>query len=144
MTILVIFLLSCPAEAPKSTKRFVVVDKKTNRALNAYEYDAATEKLKKIDIYNPESLRVTRSIEYTIDDDGTVLKTVESRYNGATVVTNYTLSKEYDTKQRLVKTVQTADTGKRIETVYGYDETGTLRGAVQKNEDNSLLMKDYE
>lgn len=127
------------------TKSFVITDSSTGKVTATYDYDVKTTQLKKTVVFDSEG-EASRSVEYTFDEDGELREQIIQRPVGDSLETNvvdYTTRKFYDTQGRLVKTVQTSSTGEIIESFYGYDSSGELRGVVQRSEDGALMMMDY-
>ena len=124
--------------------QYIVIDSSSRNVLDAYEYGSDTGNLLKTTTYDGNG-RIRRATEYAYGSDGNLSsRTVKIPQGGRllTSVTSYDVKKEYDAQNRLVKTVQTADSGETVETYYGYDENGTLRGVVQKTGD-AIMMMDY-
>lgn len=145
----VVFILihSCSLRSfEDNTKEYLITDRNTGKVLNKYEYDKVEERLVRVVSYadDQEARSVT---EFSYDSDGHLSRTiVNSRGFGQvdTRVINYSVNEEYDDQNRLVKTVITADDGTETETLFGYDESGELRGVAQRSSDGSILMQDYE
>ncbi len=138
------FLLffGCKPEHENQTKEYLIIDQKSNKILNRYEYSVDTEELVKTLSYT-DSEKLDKQIEYEYDDKGFLIKTIESIPGKPPKTITYTTKTEFDSAGRLVKIIRTSSDGEVVETNFGYDETGTLRGVVEKDSKGDLLMQDY-
>ncbi len=144
-----LLLLNCSLRRENTTagntQRFVITDGATGKVAATYDYDTESRRLKETVVYDSQE-QAKRSIEYSFDEDGELDQQIVQRPVGSgmnTDIITYHMEKEYNPQGRLVKTVQTASTGEIIETFYGYDSQGSLRGVVQRNGSGALMMMDY-
>ena len=130
----------------KETKKFLITDQISGRVLDTYEYSIDTGDLARVIVFadNQEARQVT---EFSYDRHGKLTRSI-TQARGITQlqtkVIDYNVVEEYDGQNRLVKTLQTGNDGLMVETLYGYDEQGRLRGVAQMKEDGTVLMMDYE
>ena len=135
-----LILIACSPPAKDTTKRFVIVDRNTNAALETYEYDADS-KLVTTKALNDEQ-RVRSTTNYLYDENGNLSRMVTNNLDGTIRTIDFSYREITDAQGRVCQTIQTGSDGSEIVTHYGYDETGALRGVVQDN-GTSLIMKDY-
>lgn len=144
---LLLAMAGCSAQQEDVVTRYVVRDQPTGKALSSYEYLKDTTTRLRASTFDAQTTKAKTITDYEYDAKGDLKRTtrqVAGTAAGTPKVTNYAVERVYDGSGRLTKTVQTGDDGTVVETYYGYDETGTLRGVVQKAAgDDSLLMKDY-
>ena len=133
-------LFACGLRA-NDVERFVIVDRDSNRTLTSYEYNRSGA-LTQVQSYGAGE-RVDRVVEVQQDADGNVLRTVATERLGGIEVVDYQVDTEHDAAGRVTKTVIRRSDGHTVETHYGYDESGTLRGAVQVTDGDMLLMQEY-
>ena len=133
-------ILGCGLRA-NDVERVVIVDRDTNRTLTAYEYDRSGA-LTQVQSYGAGE-RVDRVVEVQQDAAGNVLRTVATERLGGVEVVDYQRHTEHDAAGRVTKTVVQRSDGHTVETHYGYDESGTLRRAVQVTDGDTLLMQEY-
>jgi hypothetical protein len=142
-----LLLAGCAAQEEVAVTKYVVRDQASGKALNSYEYVKDTAKRLRASTYDTDTTKTKSITDYEYDVKGDLKRTIKQaagRVESTTTIVNYTTSREYDADNRLTKVVQTGDDGTVVETYYGYDDTGTLRGVVQKApNDDTLLMKDY-
>lgn len=136
------FLAGCSVGSDRNTEQFVIIDQQTNKVLNRYEYSKSDGRLIGTESYNDQQ-KVRKDIEYEYDSKGNLVKTVERSAGSSPKVVTYHSTQQYDSAGRLVKTTRTSSDGEVVETHFGYDETGTLRGVVEQVDADSVLMKDY-
>ena len=146
-SVLLFFLLifsGCNISGTKTadTKTFIILDQASNKVLNTYEYDQ-TDTLLRTESFNSEQKAVS-VIEYQYDSRGNLLTTQEIKPGGKSIYNTYTTDDKYDSSSRLIKSTRTSSDGTIIETYYGYDENGILRGVVEQTDKDSVIMKDYE
>ncbi|GAB6091530.1 hypothetical protein [Spirochaeta dissipatitropha] len=122
---------------------FVVVDS-SNQVLNTYEYDfrESSSPLRTVSYNNPA--RDAHERRFSYDERGYVSRMYEKVPGQAERVISFQTSEVYDEDGRLIQLVQTSSLGEVIETYYGYDETGRLRGTVVQTAGSTLEMKDYD
>jgi hypothetical protein len=137
----VLFIAGC-GNKEDSTKEFLVVDSGSNKILNKYEYIADTDELARTYSYTDDE-KIEKKIDYEYDSNGYLVKTVEYIPGKPEKTVTYETTPEYDSSGRLVKLVRISSEGKIVETHFGYDETGTLRGVVEKDNRSALMMQDY-
>ncbi len=140
-------VISCSFDSGSGdkTRRFVITDSASGNVLSSYDYNAQSGRLVQSAAYGPDNA-AKRVTQYVYDTAGNLSQSiVQTPVNGKLVssVINYRTEVEYDAANRLTKARQISDTGDTVEVFYGYDETGTLRGVVEKKSDDSLLMMDY-
>ena len=135
-------LFGCAAGEDSSTKEFVIVDQESNKILNSYEYSNDSGELVRTSSYDQKQ-QVRKGVEYEYDAEGYLVKTVETVPGAAPKTITYETEREYDAAGRIVKLIRTSSEGEIIETNFGYDETGTLRGVVEQVDKNTVLMQDY-
>jgi hypothetical protein len=141
---LALLVASCAIERPASTEVFVITDG-DGKSLTHYEYLAGTDRLAGTTTYNSQH-RAVRKTSYEYDSQGNTFRsvtTVPVLDGKETQVRTYATQEDRDADGRLVKVTRTSSDGQKVETFYGYDQTGSLRGVVQKYADGSLDMMDY-
>lgn len=124
------------------TKSYMILDQDTNKVLNNYEYSSDGKTLLSTKSYAGDQ-SVKKIIEYEYDDKGYLESTVETLAGSSPKTVTYDIEEIYDSLGRLEKTVRTSSEGDVIETYYGYDESGTLRGVVEQINKGAVIMKDY-
>jgi uncharacterized protein YkvS len=87
---------------------------------------------------------VKKSVEYEYDDSGNLVKTIENAIGTTTKEITYETESYNDTSGRLIKTVRTSSEGDVVETYFGYDDDGNLRGVVEQVNKGAVIMKDYK
>lgn len=123
---------------------FIVVDRDSNAVLNKYQYDYSKENpLIRTESYD-SSQRLSRIREYTYDEKGYVRTITEEYAGGTSRVIEFITTEERDSQGRLTKVIQHSSAGDKVETFYGYDEQGKLRGTVLRSNNDSVIMKDYD
>ncbi|MBI9108046.1 MAG: hypothetical protein JEZ04_14960 [Spirochaetales bacterium] len=143
LLLLPFFVLSCvPGSEDGNTKEYVIVDQNSNKVLSSYEYTEDTNTLVRTSSYNQKQ-QVKKGIEYEYDTQGNLVKTIETVPGSDPKTITYESEREFDAAGRLVKIIRTSSEGKVVETNFGYDETGTLRGVVEQTDKGAVLMKDY-
>jgi len=146
LPIVLLFIQGCTLSLKDTTKEFVITDRESGKVLDKYEYDISDNRLSRVVTYTDE--QETRTVtEFSYDKNGNISRTVVNQkgINGIqTKKIEYTFTEEYDEQNRLIKTITRGDDGTEVETLFGYDETGELRGVAELSRDGSLLMKDYE
>ena len=125
------------------TKTYMIVDQDTNKVLNNYEYSADGKTLLSTKSY-AEDQSVNKQIEYEYDDDGNLLMKTETVEGSSPKVITYETEEEYDSRGRLAKTIRRSSEGELLETYFGYDEAGELRGVVEQLNKGPVIMKDYK
>ena len=124
------------------TKEFLVVDAGSSKILNKYEYSADTDELARTYSYTDDE-KIEKKIDYEYDSNGYLVKTVEYIPGKPERTVTYETTPEYDSTGRLIKLVRISSEGEIVETNFGYDEDGTLRGVVEQDNRSGLLMQDY-
>jgi len=144
---LLLALAGCSTQEEVAVTKYVVRDLGTGNSLSSYEYLEGTSTRVRASTYDTSTTKVKSITDYEYDTKGNLKRTtkqIAGKTQSTTTVRNFSLDKSYDADGRLTKTVQTADDGTVLETYYGYDDGGELRGVVQKEQsEDSLLMKDY-
>ncbi|RKX82598.1 MAG: hypothetical protein DRP57_09565 [Spirochaetes bacterium] len=140
--ITMVLLFGCNNNNISKTKNYVIVDQPSNKVISEYEYDEADNTLKRTISYGNDE-NVKKIISYEYDNKGYLSKTIESVPNKEQKEITYSMEEVKDAAGRLVKTIQTSSDGKKIETYYGYDKEGNLRGVVEQVNNKSVMMKDY-
>ncbi len=126
----------------EETKSFVIIDQDTNDVLNEYKYSSDGKTLLKTLSYDSDQ-KVSKTVTYEYDDAGYLARTVSTPTGGSeTAVTWYT-EEVYDDNDRLIQISRSASDGTELNTYFGYDEDGELRGVVEQHDDESVFMKDY-
>ena len=120
---------------------YVVTDRVTNKALSAYYCDA-DDRVVRTETYAVDQL-VKRARDFEYDADGYVRSMTELVPGVSSRTVNYTTEISRSADGRIERIVQSSDAGEVFETTFGYDETGTLRGAVLKAPGDSVIKKDY-
>jgi hypothetical protein len=136
------FLSACQDESQQSEDNvFVVVDRSSNRTLSIYETDSK-DRIVRTQSFDPSGY-IGQSREFQYDENGYVGMMTEQKRGKAPRTTYYSNVLIRDTQGR-VETVRTITSdGDKLETYYGYDENGILRGTSQTFNDDSVIMKDY-
>jgi len=142
LAICVIFIGCGTGDSNNSTKEFLIVDQDSNKVLNSYEYSTDSDVLVRTGSYNQKQ-QVEKDIQYEYDNSGNLVKTIETVAGSPPKTITYETKTEFDAAGRLVKIIRTSSDGQVVETNFGYDETGTLRGVVEQEGRGTLLMKDY-
>lgn len=140
-----LIIQGCSFENRKNVDQFVITDRSSGKVLNSYDYSKTSGRLLSTASY-AEDGTARKITEYEYDAGGNLERTVVSSSLPTGIVkeiTGYKIQKEYDNQNRLVKTIQTTDTGETIETFFGYDEAGKLRGVVERDGGGNLMMMDY-
>lgn len=137
-----LLLAGCKADDADAVKEYLIVDQNSNKILNRYEYTEITGQLVRTESYNGKE-EIEKDIEYEYDSKGFLVKTIEHVPGETSRTVSYDTEPEYDSSGRLVKLVRTSSVGDVVETHFGYDETGTLRGVVEKDSRGGVLMQDY-
>lgn len=139
-----ILLLGCRMNnEDDDTKTFLIVDRSSNKVLNNYEYDRDDDTLVRTQSYN-QNEQVKKIIEYQYDDDGNLAKTIESSIGSPSKIVTYKTENVFDDDGRLTQTIRTSSDGELVETYFGYDENGDLRGVVEQVNKGAVIMKDYK
>ncbi len=122
---------------------YMVVDKGSNKALSTY-YTDGDERITRTESYDGnETVARVRDFEY--DADGYVRTMTERSAGGGERTVTYTTTVVRGEGGRVEKIVQSSDDGEELETYFGYDEAGTLRGSVVRSVGtDSVIMKDYD
>lgn len=142
LLISVLFTGCFAAGNDSSTKEFVIVDQGSNKILNSYEYSTESGDLLRTSSYDQKQ-QVNKGIEYEYDTQGNLVKTIENVPGAVPKTVTYETSRESDAAGRIVKIIRTSSEGQVVETSFGYDETGTLRGVVEQVDKGAVLLKDY-
>lgn len=143
LLLLIFVLFGCAVGETDENESYLIVDQGSNKVLNKYEYAPDSQTLLKTESYNQKQL-VKKSIEYEYDSSGNLVKTVENAIGTATKEITYNTETFNDTVGRLIKTVRTSSEGNVVETFFGYDEAGNLRGVVEQVNKGAVIMKDYK
>ena len=141
---LALALASCAANMPSTTEVFVITDQ-DGKSLSHYEYQAGTDLLRGTTTYDGQQKAIRRT-ELEYDSDGVLSRsvvTVPTADGTEAQVRTFATREDRDADGRLVKVTRTSSDGEVLETFYGYDDAGTLRGVVQRYPDGSLEMMDY-
>ena len=142
--LLIVLVAGCKVNTePESTKSFVIIDQTSNKVINNYEYSVDTEKLVRTESYN-ENGEIVKSSNYEYDDAGNLNKTIKASRGYPTKSISYETEDIYDSSGNLIKTIRTSSDGQLIETFYGYDDTGKLRGVVEQIDKSAVMMQDYD
>ncbi|GEM_PF-6013520 len=137
-----ILLFGCTNNYISKTKNYLIVDQPSNKVISEYEYNESDNTLRRTISYGKDG-KVKKIINYEYDRRGYLIKTVESVPLQESKEITYYTEEHKDKSGRLVKTIQISSEGKKIETYYGYDEEGNLRGVVEQVNNKSVIMKDY-
>ena len=122
---------------------YMVVDKGTNTAISTY-YTDGSERITRTESYDGNEF-VSRVRDFEYDDSGYVRAMTERSAGGAERTVMYTTTVVRGESGRIEKIVQRSDDGEELETFFGYDEEGTLRGSVVRSVGtDSVVMKDYD
>ena len=140
--IVAVLLFGCDNSSIKKTKNFVIIDQPSNKVLNEYEYSTSDNTLQRTVSYG-KNQEVKKIIDYEYDNKGYLSKTIESSPGRDSKEIIFSTEEQKDAKGKLSKTIQTSSDGKKIETYYGYDKEGNLRGVVEQVNKKSVIMKDY-
>jgi len=143
LLLLVFVFFGCETGAKDENKSYLIVDQDSNKVLNRYEYEPEGQTLLKTESYNQKQL-VKKSVEYEYDSSGNIVKTIETAIGTATKEITYNTETFNDAAGRLIKSVRTSSEGDVVETFFGYDETGSLRGVVEQVNKGAVIMKDYK
>ncbi|HAK45570.1 MAG TPA: hypothetical protein DCO79_06580 [Spirochaeta sp.] len=138
----VLVLAGCKAGDDEAVKEYLIIDSSSNKIINRYEYSEKSNELVRTVSYTDEE-KLEKKIEYEYDSRGFLVQTVEQVPGLDSKVVTYETTEEFDSSGKLVKLVRTSSDGEVVETHFGYDETGMLRGVVEKDSRGNLLMKDY-
>jgi hypothetical protein len=140
--LLSLFLIGCSLNSEEDTHSFLIVDQATNSLVNSYNYSNVDDSLVSTESYNDNQVLVKR-VEYQWDGDGNLASTTENAIGVPQRTIHYVTEHSYDEDGRLVQTIRTSSDGNVLETSYGYDETHTLRGVMERLNYESVMMKDY-
>lgn len=122
---------------------YMVVDKGTNKAMSTY-YTDGDDRVTRTESYDGNEV-VARIRDFEYDDSGYVRAMTERSAGGAERTVNYVTTVVRGEGGRIEKIVQSSDDGEELETYFGYDEAGTLRGSVVRSVGtDSVVMKDYD
>ena len=141
--LVVLILIGCSAgKQEDETKTYMIVDQDTNKVLNNYEYTLDGKTLLSTRSYAGDE-SVKKSVEYEYDDKGYLERMIIDKDGSSTKIITFETEEVYDSIGRLEKLVRTSSEGDVVETFFGYDETGELRGVVEQLNSGSVIMKDY-
>jgi hypothetical protein len=136
---------SCSLGSPTATKKFSIVDRSSGRLLASYAMAPGARLPARIDSYDADQ-KLLRTYELEYDGGGRLSRSIVTTNVVSrpplTAETSYTYSDVRDASGRLIHTDQYSSAGEKVETFYGYDETGQPRGVVERN-GRSLVMKDF-
>lgn len=136
------FLAGCGAAKEEAVKEYLIVDAASSKIINRYEYTEETNNLVRTVSYTDQE-RLDKNIEYEYDSKGFLVKTIEQVPGLPARTVTYDNKLEFDSSGKLIKMIRTSSDGEVVETNFGYDENGVLRGAVEKDSRGNLIMKDY-
>ena len=139
---ILLLLAGCKPDDSEGVKEYLIVDQGSNKILNRYEYTEKTDRLVRTESFNSKE-ELERDIEYEYDSNGFLTKTVEHVPGRSPVTVTYDTRMVHDSSGRLVKLVRTSSRGDVVETHFGYDENGTLRGVVENDSRGGVMMQDY-
>lgn len=141
----IIALSTCSLPGNKPTRKYLIVDQSTGRLLSSYEVAPDARRPERIVTYDQTGeIHKTFTLTYDAEERlvGSVVTTPVQTGAPLQEETSYTYKEVRDADGNLVRTDQLASTGTLTQVFYGYDDTGTARGVVQKT-DTNLMMKDY-
>jgi len=144
IVLLVPILFGCELKTAESnTRSFVIVDQSTSKVINNYEYSIDSDQLLRTESYNSDG-KIVKGVDYEYDNTGNLSRTTEVSKGYPTKSITYDTEDVFDKSGRLIETIRKSSEGEMVETFYGYDETGTLRGVVEQIDKSAVMMQDYD